>query len=249
MNALKSKSNDVLISDLKSLVSKERETLMEIIDHLREIEDRKLYLERGYPSLFLFLTQELKYSESAAIRRLSAMSLVDELPEITEQIKEGRISLTVASRMQGYLRSEQKKRVLSLDEKLEVVYKLSGTSTRECDQILAQLDPETTLPKERIKPLNPDKTLIQFTADRSLVDKIQRLKDLLGNHHETPSLETVFEKALDLALEKLDPELRSLRREQRQQKLEAHAFPPPTSAVKKEKPSRYIPDSAESPPP
>ena len=43
---LKQKNNEFLVSDLKSLITQERGTLIEIIDHLREVERRKLFRNR-----------------------------------------------------------------------------------------------------------------------------------------------------------------------------------------------------------
>jgi len=43
---LKSKSNDLLISDLKELVKKERELQAELLQFLKEVENRRLYLEK-----------------------------------------------------------------------------------------------------------------------------------------------------------------------------------------------------------
>ena len=79
---LKQKNDEVLVSDLKSLITQERCTLIEIIDHLREVTRRKLYLEKGYPTLFSWMTECLGYSEGAAQRRIQAMRLVQDLPEL-----------------------------------------------------------------------------------------------------------------------------------------------------------------------
>ena len=66
METISIKSNETLIEDLKSMVADERKLLTTILHHLKEVEDRRLYLERGYSSLFAFITAELGYSESAA---------------------------------------------------------------------------------------------------------------------------------------------------------------------------------------
>ena len=63
---LRKKSDALLLSDLKTLVAKERELLIEVLNHLKEVEVRRLYLARGYSSLFSYMTDELKYSESSA---------------------------------------------------------------------------------------------------------------------------------------------------------------------------------------
>jgi len=100
--SLKNKNNQTLILDLKDLVSRERQLLTEVLHHLREVEIRHLYLERGYSSLWAFATEELGYSESAAQRRIQAMRLLKEIPEVEEKIESGRLSLSVASQLHGF---------------------------------------------------------------------------------------------------------------------------------------------------
>ena len=51
-------------------MQQERDHNILIIDHLREIRERGLYLARGYSSLFQYTVKALRYSEGAAYRRL-----------------------------------------------------------------------------------------------------------------------------------------------------------------------------------
>ena len=67
---LKKFSDDFLMSQTKALVQKERKLNIEILQHLQEIESRKLYLERGFSSLFEYAVKELGYGEGAAYRRI-----------------------------------------------------------------------------------------------------------------------------------------------------------------------------------
>ena len=105
MNAFN--DNDLILK-IKTLVHKERELTSEILHYFREVERRRLYAKRGYSSLFEFATKELKYSESQAQRRISAMRLLKELPVIEEKIKSGELSLTVISQAQSFFRQEAK---------------------------------------------------------------------------------------------------------------------------------------------
>ena len=56
---MKNFSGDQLISQLKNLVSDEISVTAHIIEHLREVESRKLYLEMAYSSLYEFCIKEL----------------------------------------------------------------------------------------------------------------------------------------------------------------------------------------------
>ncbi|PIT99630.1 MAG: hypothetical protein COT74_11590, partial [Bdellovibrionales bacterium CG10_big_fil_rev_8_21_14_0_10_45_34] len=55
-----------LLSKTKSLVQKERELLTEVLQHMREIDRRKLFSDLGYRSLFDYAVKELGYSEGQA---------------------------------------------------------------------------------------------------------------------------------------------------------------------------------------
>ena len=252
--SLKNKNDQKLIHDTKTLVAQERQVLSDFLHHLREIDIRKLYLKRGYPSLFAFMTQELGYGESAAGRRIQAMRLIKDIPEIEEKMKSGKISLSVAAQMQGFFRQENQKRKvecrdpISPKEKLELVSQLAGTSSRQCEQKLAQIAPERILPQEKIRPLNPEKTQIQFLANVDLMNKIQRLIELTSHQNPGGKLDILFAKALDLALERLDPERKEQRRDARKQRQAprpsknstlSHSLP--TSGVKPA--SRHVPQA------
>ncbi len=59
MNTLKHLSNDELVVKIQSLVSQERAIQVQILEYLLEIANRKLFLEMGYPSLFVFCVERL----------------------------------------------------------------------------------------------------------------------------------------------------------------------------------------------
>lgn len=215
MEPLKNKSNETLLCDLKQMVTEERRLLTEILHHLKEVEERRLYLERGYPSLFAFATEELGYSEAAAQRRIQAMRLMRDVPQVEEKMKTGKLSLSVASQVQSFLRVETKKRDLSTSEKLDFVTQLEGTSARKCEKQLAQIAPETKKPKEKAKPINLETTLIQFVADQELMKRIEKLKELLAHRNVEGRLDVLFKILVQLGLEKWDPEQRMVRRKQK----------------------------------
>jgi len=214
-------SDEKLILNLRSLVKQERELQMELLHHLKEVENRRLYLQKGYSSFFAYLTEELKYSEGAAQRRIQAMRLIKSIPAVEKKLKTGKISLTVASQVQGYIQRENKRRKtektpkLSPVEKLDLVQKLEGTSSRTCEKKLAQISPEIGIPKEKTKIITPEMTQIQFVANQDLMNKIQRLKELTFHTNPEGKYEDLFSKLVEIALDKLDPERRDNRRKKR----------------------------------
>ena len=68
-------SDRELLRQTGTLVQHERHLQGAVIDHLSEIEARRLYLRRGCSSLFDYAVRELGYSEAAAGRRIGAVRL------------------------------------------------------------------------------------------------------------------------------------------------------------------------------
>ena len=106
---LKHIRNDQLLLQTKNLVQKERQINIQVLQHLQEIEKRKLYLDRGFPSLFEYTVKELGYSHSAAYRRIKTMRLCRDIPQATSKIKTGSLNLTTASQLQTFFEKKKRK--------------------------------------------------------------------------------------------------------------------------------------------
>ena len=63
---LQNLTNTELLTKIKSLAQDERETVVDLLIHLVEVDNRSLYLNEGYSSLFDYLVRALKFSSSAA---------------------------------------------------------------------------------------------------------------------------------------------------------------------------------------
>ena len=72
MKTMKGLSDKELLNRLESLVRKEHDVTLDILPHLLEVEQRELYLELGYPSIYRYCREHLNYSESSTNRRLAA---------------------------------------------------------------------------------------------------------------------------------------------------------------------------------
>jgi hypothetical protein len=95
--SLRSLSDKELLAATERLVQEERSLITEVLRHLREIETRKLYSELGCKSLFDYAVKKLGYAEAQAFRRINAMRLLKDLPEIEQKIDQGVINLTSLS--------------------------------------------------------------------------------------------------------------------------------------------------------
>ncbi len=199
----KSLSNEALLTKTKELVVEERKLTTSILWHMHEIQTRRLYAEKGYGSLFEYAVQALGYSEAAAGRRIAAMRLLVEVPEIELALQKGDVSLSTLSTIQSFI--QRKKEPVSRPEKKELVFALQGKSRRECEKHLAALDPDAATPQERERVVSPTQTEIRFIADDALMAKLQSIRELDGHVQSNPSYLELFHRMADLALKKLDP--------------------------------------------
>ena len=93
-------SDDRLLERTKELSGIEHHLEVVVIDHLREIQKRRLYLRRGYSSLFDYAVRELGYSDAAAWRRIKAMRLCAEIDGVRERLQDGTMTLNAAAQLQ-----------------------------------------------------------------------------------------------------------------------------------------------------
>ena len=93
-------SDRELLRQTTTLVRHERHLQGAIIDHLAEIEARRLFLQRGCSSLFDYAVRELGYSDAAAGRRIGAVRLCADQPGARERLRDGSLTLSAAAELQ-----------------------------------------------------------------------------------------------------------------------------------------------------
>jgi hypothetical protein len=203
---LKSVSNSDLLTNTKLLVSNEKKIGIEVLRHLREIDSRKAFAEIGYSSLFDYCIRELQYAEGSAWRRIQAMRLLREIPEYEEKLKDGLVNVATLSKVHTFFSQEKKQegKKYSKDEKMEVLKKIEGKSSRQTDQVLAAESPKLAKPETK-RPINETQTEIRFTADKELLEKLEKLSNLLGHKLGSKKYAELFEELSNIALKKLSP--------------------------------------------
>ena len=93
-------SDRELLRQTTTLVHHERHLQGAIIDHLAEIDARRLFLRRGCSSLFDYAVRELGYSDAAAGRRIGAVRLCADQPDARERLRDGSLTLSAAAELQ-----------------------------------------------------------------------------------------------------------------------------------------------------
>ena len=204
---LKNLTDEKLLVDADRLHVEERELLTVILHHLKEIETRRLFSSMGYKSLYDFAMKRWGYSEDQAARRISAMRLLKELPEIEEQMASGGLSLANICQAQSLFRMEQKlANTFSKAQKIEVLKSLENKTKREAEKIVLSLSSEPAVMRpEKIRPLSEDMSEMRFPVRAEVLEKLEVLKGLLAHSNPHISLSELFEKLCDLGIEAWDP--------------------------------------------
>ncbi|WP_374074868.1 HNH endonuclease [Bdellovibrio bacteriovorus] len=196
---LRKLSDHDLLQQTEMLVQKERATTLEVLQGLREIEIRRLFVDLGFSSMYEMCIKHYKYSEGQAQRRLSAARLLKELPEIEGKIQSGSLNITTLAKVQSFVRAEkQAHHPLSKTDKLQLLENLQDKSTREAEKELVRQShqPELLLGKFNLseKALNGNvfrdsEPVEQFVKFETLLNQenqklLQEFKELFA--HELP---------------------------------------------------------------
>ena len=91
----------MLLAQTLTLARHEQALQILVLDHMREIASRRLYLGRGFSSLFHYAVRELGYSDGAAWRRIKAMRLCSDTLIARERLEDGSLSLSAAAQLQN----------------------------------------------------------------------------------------------------------------------------------------------------
>lgn len=204
---LRSIPDKTLIETTESLVRQEQELLTTILHHIREISDRRLFSAMGYPSIFEFTVKYLGYPEDQAYRRISAMKVLKEIPELEVKINTGEISLTHIGLAQRLFRQEKKlNNEMTREEKIDVFHQMANQSVRKAEQITRALSSIQEISRpDRSRVLTASSLELKFVASRTLEQKIKNLKGLLAHKYPELTLGELFEKLCDLGLKEWDP--------------------------------------------
>ena len=233
------------------LARHEQALQLSVLDHLREIDARRLYLRLGYSSLFDYTVRELHYTEAAAWRRIKAMRLCRETRGVRERLQDGSLNLSNAALLQNSFERWERSGggplaagppapgrdaagppgagqgaagsagagrgaagsgaagtsavpgagsppaapgtaagapvpVLDAHARQELVERAMNMSTRQVQQMLAEVDPEAAAPAERLRALGDGRWELKAVVDDECQRGLQQLRELRS--HVDPHL-------------------------------------------------------------
>ncbi len=123
---------------------------------LSAFDARRGWVALGHANLFSFARVELGLSRSGAYWRLSAVRLVQRYPEVIEPLRDGRLCMSTTAELA---------KVLTGENRDEVLPRYFGLSAREAQEVTAALAPRPELPARdlvtrverdrRLQPVEP----------------------------------------------------------------------------------------------
>lgn len=196
-------SNRELEASLKQLVGGERKILYSILQHINEVESRRLYLEKAYSSLYEYLVKECHYSGSAAMRRISAARLLKEVPEISHKIQSGALNLSQIGELTRAVKQKENSGIaVSSLRKVEILDTISGKTTEQTQkEISTRLHLEFRKPETKFIQKD-DSVSLSITLSQAQYRKLLDCKNsashqLLSSKNGEVSLAAVLEFLMD----------------------------------------------------
>jgi hypothetical protein len=176
-------SSTELLCKFNQLVQTERKITARVLEYIAEIESRRLYLDRAFPSLFAYLVEGCGYSAAAAMRRISAARLLREVPEVKQQVESGDLNLTQLSRVQQAAKSAEKVtgQRLTPQAKTQLLNKIKGATERQTEVLLAQ-ELELPIPNYENQSGHKDESVtLTITFSKEQLLRLQELKHELSH--------------------------------------------------------------------
>ena len=186
----KSVSNKVIVENFKLLMETERLTTAEIVEYVREMDRRKLFLDHGHTSLFAFLTKGLGYAPASAQRRIESARLLDCVPELKQDLESGSLNLTQVSIVAHSIRQKLKEEPgvrFTNEDKQDLLNKVKNQDTRETEKILAQELKLEIKVHEKQKIQSDESVRLEITLSKDEMETIDRVKDLISHMHPNPT--------------------------------------------------------------
>jgi hypothetical protein len=181
--------NEELLNALSLLVRRGIELTSDLLAHLAEVDERRLHLDLGFPSLFAYCTRELGLCESSAGRRIVAARVCRKFSGALERVARGELHLSALCALNAHLNRENAAELFAL---------CSGKSRRQVDELLAARFPKPDvresirrLPNrveversdvacaaqvqdQTLRPLSAERFGVHFTADAEFRDLLER---------------------------------------------------------------------------
>jgi hypothetical protein len=176
-------ADDELLRQLSDLLRQSRRNEADVIAHLAEVDERRLYVRTAAPSLFAYCTEVLHFSEPEAYLRITAARASRQHPVLLTMLADGCLEL----RPDGVVNPPASQPHLR-GTRLEQATGGGRESARSAS----------------VEPIAAGRYKVQFTASAELREKLERLLELMRSPKRDASLAAVIEAAVDEKLQRLE---------------------------------------------
>lgn len=204
-------SNEMLIAILDKRVEFESSNEAEMIDFIREVMRRRLYLEYGAESMFDFLTRaHFHYAPVVAQRKLDAARLMQLHPEVKNLIACGEVNLTQLGMLASAFR--QKPTVPKIQG--EILESIRGQTVKNTQAVLNETLELEVKTHSKVRVQRDGSVRVETTFSKAEWEVINRAKETVS--HSVPSGElnqvltycaryTVSKKDLSTSIREVKP--------------------------------------------
>ncbi len=187
-------NNKELDQKIKSLARAENRLLALVIEHIKEADRRKLYLDFNYSNLYDYLVKECGYPGGSAQRRIDAARLLAVEPKLKTKIESGEINLSQTTLLQKAFREKSE---TTLAQKRSLIAKICDMTVGETQVIISkELDLKV---KEQTKVTHQkDGTVrLEVTFTQEQWESLQKANDLASNATQSNDLGTLIKYLSD----------------------------------------------------
>lgn len=181
-------SNSEVRVQLFEEVASERRATARIIALLAVFDERRLYLDDGFNSLYAFCVGALRLSESAAYSRIHAARAARKWPQILEGLADASLTLTAVDLIAPHLTSENGATLID-----QARHKRKA----QVERLIACWHPQPDAPAI-IRPLSADRYRFQITIDQEAHDTLRQAQDLMRHSLPDGNPAIIVSRALKL---------------------------------------------------
>ena len=125
---MKSLADDELLAGLSSIVGRQNQITAEFLAYLAELDERQLFLDLGFSSLFEYCVEALGLCESTAGRHIAAARVCRNHPEVFAMVAGGTLHASALSLLRKHLTPENAAELFELCKR---------KSARQAEELLA----------------------------------------------------------------------------------------------------------------
>src|SRR3954465_15133119 len=125
---LKSLGDDELLAGLSSIVGRRNQITAEFLAYLAELDERQLFLDLGFASLFEYCVERLGLCESTAGRHIAAARVCRNHPQVFALVASGALHASALSLLRKHLTPENAAELFEL---------CSRCTARKVEELLA----------------------------------------------------------------------------------------------------------------